>query len=165
MPLAGCEERVHSWTVASFPYAHPLTRHDDSPLPGELLSFRLPAVDAAPAEARRRVRQQALRWRLPEETCDNAQLVVSELVTNALRHTASHMIGCELRMREGLLRVAIAGDGVGPSQTLTRAGEEEENGRGLYLVCALAERWGVRPQATGRGHVVWAELVTGALPG
>lgn len=147
--------------MSSFPYAHPLARHDDSLLPGERVSFRLPAVDAAAAEARRRVRQQAVHWRLSREACDNAQLVVSELVTNALRHTASHMIDCELRVRETLLRVAVSSDGVGPSQTPTRAGEEEENGRGLYLVCALAEHWGVRPQDSGRGHVVWAELATG----
>jgi serine/threonine-protein kinase RsbW len=148
--------------VASSPHAQSLARHDDdSLLAGERLSFRLPAVDASAAEARRRVRQQLAHWRVSQETSDNAQLVVSELVTNALRHTASTSVGCELRVSGGLLRVSVASDGAGPSRTPLRATETDEGGRGLFLVCALAEGWGVRPRETGEGHVVWADLPIG----
>lgn len=93
--------------------------------------------------------------------CDDAQLVMSELVTNALRHTASETVGCDAWLSNGTLRVAVASDGPGPSQDPSRAGEDEECGRGLYLVCALARHWGVKPQDTGFGHVVWADLATG----
>jgi serine/threonine-protein kinase RsbW len=151
--------------VASFPHAEPLTRHDQAVLPGECLSFRLPAVEASAAEARRCLRRQLARWRVPEETSDTAQLVISELVTNALRHTASETIGCELRARGALLRVSVASDGPGPSHSPSRADDDDESGRGLYLVCALAEGWGVRPRAAGRGHVVWADLAMRADPG
>jgi anti-sigma regulatory factor (Ser/Thr protein kinase) len=146
--------------VAISPHAQPLTRNDGSLLPGARLSFHLPAADASAAEARRRVRRQLTLWHIPEETRDNAQLVVSELVTNALRHTRSETIGCELRLADGLLRVAVASDGSGPSQAPSRAGEDDEGGRGLYLVCALSEGWGVRPRDSGQGHVVWADLAT-----
>ncbi|MDB1090113.1 ATP-binding protein [Streptomyces sp. ACA25] len=120
--------------------------------------FRVPAVDAAAAEARRRVLLQLSAWRAPVETCDNAQLVVSELVTNALRHTASRTVGCELEIMGKLLRVAVTGDGSGPTERPACATEDDEGGRGLLLVCALSEGWGVQPCDDGRGHVVWADL-------
>ncbi|MDT0347099.1 ATP-binding protein [Streptomyces litchfieldiae] len=115
-------------------------------------------MDTSAAEARRRIRQQLAEWRAPREICDNAQLVISELVTNALRHTDSETVGCELQLLDSLLRVAVASDGVGPQHSVRLAGEEEESGRGLLLVCALATVWGVRPRDAGRGHVVWADL-------
>ncbi|MGP4112647.1 ATP-binding protein [Streptomyces sp. 4N509B] len=146
--------------MASSPHLAPPTRHDGSLRPGERLSFRLPAVETAVAEARRRLRCQLSRWGITQEACDDAQLVISELVTNALRHTASETVGCEARLMGALIRVAVASDGAGPGQEPSRAAEEDENGRGLFLVCALAERWGVRPQDSGRGHIVWADLAT-----
>jgi serine/threonine-protein kinase RsbW len=125
---------------------------------GARLTFELPAVETSAAEARRRVRRQLALWRVPEATCDNAQVVVSELVTNALRHTRSETVGCELRLAGPLLRVAVASDGSGPSEVPSQAGEDDEGGRGLFLVCALSQGWGVRPRDSGRGHVVWADL-------
>jgi anti-sigma regulatory factor (Ser/Thr protein kinase) len=144
--------------VASSSHAHPLTRPEGTVLRNERLRFRLPARDTSAAEARRRVRRQLAQWRAPGETCENAQLVISELVTNALRHTDSETVGCELRILGSRLRVAVDGDGAGPRQAVRMAGEDEESGRGLLLVCTLATVWGVRPRGTGRGHVVWAEL-------
>ncbi|WP_159037039.1 ATP-binding protein [Streptomyces specialis] len=127
-------------------------------LTDERLSFVLPAVDASASEARRRTRLQLAAWRTPGDTADSAQLVVSELVTNALRHTGSRTVGCELRRVEGALRVAVASDGTGPQGAPGPAAEDDESGRGLFLVCALAKVWGVRPREGGRGHVVWADL-------
>ncbi|MGK5533536.1 ATP-binding protein [Streptomyces sp. URMC 129] len=127
-------------------------------LTDERVRFVLPAADTSAAEARRRIRRQLAAWRTPHETSDTAQLVMSELVTNALRHTASRTVGCELRLLGGLVRVAVASDGPGPQEPPSPAGEEDESGRGLFLVCALAKVWGVRPRAGGQGHVVWADL-------
>lgn len=151
-------------TVASSSHAQPLERYDSPALPGKRLSFRLSAADSSPAEARRRVRRQLAEWHAPLDTCENAQLVISELVTNALRHTASQSIGCELRVVGPLLRIAVTGDGTGPPLEPETAGEEDESGRGLLLVCTLAEVWGVRPRDAGLGHVVWADLTFGTSP-
>lgn len=157
----------HSRTVATSSRAQPLDapppelqRPDGSAAPGARLSFRLPAVGASPAEARRRLRGQLAQWRMPAEASHNAQLIVSELVTNALRHTRSELIACEVQLLGPLLRVAVASQGSGPPGTPPTAGEQDEGGRGLLLVCALAAGWGVRPRDAGRGHVVWADLRT-----
>lgn len=150
---------THSRNVAFSPHAQPLGRADAAvPPQGARVSFRLPAADTSASEARRRTRRQLADWRAPEETQENALLVMSELVTNALRHTSSTSVGCELRMLGTLLRVEVAGDGRGPVAPAAAAAEDDESGRGLFLVCALSERWGVRPADSGRGHVVWADL-------
>lgn len=115
-------------------------------------------MDSSAAEARRRTLAQLLHWRTPGDAQDNAQLVISELVTNALRHTRSTSVSCELRINGSLLRVAVSSEGAGPSQEPVRAGEEDEGGRGLLLVVALSRGWGVRPTDAGRGHTVWADL-------
>ncbi|RBM16659.1 ATP-binding protein [Streptomyces sp. PT12] len=135
-----------------------MTRPASAVLTHGHLRFRLPAVDTSAAEARRLTRRQLRQWRAPVEACDNAQLVISELVTNALRHTESESVGCELRILGPLLRVAVASDGMGPRHAPRQAGEDEEGGRGLLLVCALATVWGVRPREAEPGHVVWADL-------
>jgi anti-sigma regulatory factor (Ser/Thr protein kinase) len=135
----------------------PATGEASAP-PRDRLSFRLTAAPGAAAEARRRTREQLARWQAPPDASDNAQLVISELVTNALRHTASPTVGCELALRGAVLRVSVAGDGAGPACRPAAAGTDEESGRGLLLVGSLARGWGVRPQDTGRGHVVWADV-------
>ncbi|WP_158674744.1 ATP-binding protein [Streptomyces hoynatensis] len=148
--------------MATSSRAQSLERYASAACPSGRFTFRLPAADTSAAEARRRIRHQLTQWRTPAETCDNAQLVVSELVTNALRHTRSETVGCELELFGSLLRVAVASDGTGPAhREPTQAGPEEESGRGLLLVCALATVWGVRPREAGRGHVVWADLPLG----
>lgn len=60
-------------------------------------SFELAAHPGSAAQARRLTRAQLSGWAVPEETCDAATLVVSELVTNAIVHTGSRQIVCELR--------------------------------------------------------------------
>ncbi|MGY0487191.1 ATP-binding protein [Streptomyces sp. WG-D5] len=100
-------------------------------------------------------------WGACEDTCDAAALVVSELVTNAIVHTASRRIHCELReLRDDAgerLRIAVRDEGCIPGDTPRgRRAPEEEHGRGLLLVAAVATAWGA--QETGPGLLVWAEL-------
>ncbi|WP_256462773.1 ATP-binding protein [Streptomyces sp. ICN903] len=129
-------------------------------------AFRLPATGTSVAEARRRVLARLTEWDFGTVIRDDAQLVVSELFTNAVRHTDSEKVDCELRVTGVRLRLAVTDQGFGPARhTGGPAGlcpetgrAEGENGRGLLLVSALAEAWGVRPGAGGRGHTVWAEL-------
>ncbi|WP_245880544.1 ATP-binding protein [Streptomyces zhaozhouensis] len=144
--------------MASSPHVPPQARRHGSALPGDCLRFRLPAVPTSAAEARRLTRQQLAEWRAPSDACDSAQLVISELVTNALRYTDSDSVGCEVRLAGSLLRVAVASGGAGPRRAPGRAADDDEGGRGLLLVCSLAQVWGVRPREAGDGHEVWAEL-------
>ncbi|MBB5810335.1 hypothetical protein HNR72_001363 [Streptomyces collinus] len=93
-----------------------------------------------------------------EDTCDSAALVVSELVTNAIVHTASTHIVCELHDGDDLVRIAVRDEGCAPGQphAASRTRPEEEHGRGLLLVDALCRSWGA--QENGPGLLVWAEL-------
>jgi CheY-like chemotaxis protein len=92
---------------------------------------------------------------------DDAELVASELVTNALLHGAGR---CELRLAlsDAALRLQVVdeGDGMPDPQN---AGQGDEHGRGLLLVSALCAAWGVEA-LPGGGKVVWAELLR-PLPG
>ncbi|MET8474733.1 ATP-binding protein [Streptomyces sp. NPDC006422] len=113
------------------------------------------------AQARRVTRTHLNAWGACEDTCDAAALVVSELVTNAIVHTASRRIHCELReLRDDAgdrLRIAVRDEGCIPGDArVGRVAPEEEHGRGLLLVAAVATAWGA--QETGPGLLVWAEL-------
>nr|WP_240483694.1 ATP-binding protein [Streptomyces pathocidini] len=111
--------------------------------------FRLPALRTSAAEARRRVLALLSEWGADGETRDNTELVVSELVTNAVCHTDSESIACELRLSGALLRLRVT-DG--------------EGGRGLLLVEALSHAWGTASAPEGPGHTVWVELPYALAP-
>lgn len=87
---------------------------------------------------------------------EDAQLVVSELVTNALIHGQSQ---CEFRvgLTDAALRLQVvdSGDDMPDPQI---AGEGDEHGRGLLLVSAVCAAWGVEALPAG-GKIVWAELM------
>lgn len=90
---------------------------------------------------------------------DDAMLVATELVTNAIVHADTD---CELRARRagGVLRLEVLDGGSGtPDPRATT--DDDESGRGLLLVSALCAAWGVDAQAGG-GKVVWAELLCSA---
>jgi hypothetical protein len=98
-----------------------------------------------------------------EDTCETAALVVSELVTNAVVHTASNQIVCELQDGEDLVRIAVRDEGCAPGEPHPSPQlPEEEHGRGLLLVDALCRAWGA--QEYGTGLVVWAEVPRGSAP-
>lgn len=119
--------------------------------------FCLPARDASVAVARRRVGERLCEWGVAEPVYDDAALVVSELFTNALVHTDSAEITCRVQTTLETVYLAITDQGRGTSGPEVREPEEAENGRGLLLVNALAELWGVRNE-NGSGRTVWAVL-------
>ncbi|GHF27096.1 hypothetical protein GCM10010218_05030 [Streptomyces mashuensis] len=122
-------------------------------------AFHFPALNASVAEARQRVRARLREWGMDDVACDDAQLVVSELVTNAVRHTDSDKVSCQLRLSGAALRIEVADQGLAPTEPRARcSAADEESGRGLLLVGALSRAWGVLPGDSGRGRVVWAEL-------
>ncbi|MDU0303959.1 ATP-binding protein [Streptomyces sp. NPDC096538] len=120
--------------------------------------FELAAHPGSPARARRLTRARLSGWAVCEDTCDTAALVVSELVTNAIVHTASSSVVCELHDGDDLLRIAVRDEGCAPDRPRanTRQQPEEEHGRGLLLVDALCHAWGAHEH--GPGLLVWAEL-------
>lgn len=121
--------------------------------------FELAAHPGSPAQARRLTRTRLTGWSVCEDTCDTAALVVSELVTNAIMHTASRHIVCELQDGGELVRIAVRDEGRAPGQPRanTRHRPEEEHGRGLLLVDTVCHAWGAHEH--GPGLLVWAELL------
>jgi hypothetical protein len=119
--------------------------------------FELAAHPGSPAQARRLTRARLTGWSVCEDTCDTAALVVSELVTNAIVHTASSVVVCELHDGDDLVRIAVRDQGCAPGDPHPYPQRpEEEQGRGLFLVDALCHAWGA--QEHGPGLLVWAEL-------
>ncbi|MGV9846293.1 ATP-binding protein [Streptomyces fungicidicus] len=120
--------------------------------------FELAAHPGSPAQARRLTRARLTGWSVCADTCDTAALVVSELVTNAIVHTASSRIVCELHDGGELVRIAVGDEGCAPDQprASTRQQPEDEHGRGLLLVDALCHSWGAHENGTGL--LVWADL-------
>ncbi|MFD7990866.1 ATP-binding protein [Streptomyces mexicanus] len=122
--------------------------------------FELAAHPGSPAQARRLTRSRLTGWSVCEDTCDTAALVVSELVTNAIVHTASSQIVCELHDVDDRVRIAVRDEGCAPGEPHPSPQRpEEEHGRGLLLIEALCHAWGA--QEHGSGLVVWAELPRG----
>lgn len=114
----------------------------------------LPAV----AETRRLLRDHLRRWGVPA-LADTAELLTSELVTNALQHTAGGAV-LTATLSEGCPRLRVeVHDSLARRprfRTTETGGDYATSGRGLMLVQALADAWGVR--AGDGGKVVWFEL-------
>ncbi|MET8949396.1 ATP-binding protein [Streptomyces sp. NPDC004393] len=123
--------------------------------------FELAAHPGSVGQARRLARARLSGWAVCEDTCDTAALVVSELVTNAIVHTAGQHVVCELHDTGDLVRIAVQDEGCAPGEPHTGPQRpEEEHGRGLLLVAALCRAWGA--QEAGPGLLVWAELARDA---
>ncbi|MGY1452828.1 ATP-binding protein [Streptomyces sp. SS8] len=138
--------------------------------PPRRAEFALPARAGSVARARRLVRGLLAGWGADEAGRDTAALVVSELFTNAVVHTGSGTVVCELREERGAaagegvpLRLEVRGRRPGPpAGSASRARPPgEEHGRGLMLVEAVSEAWGIR-EAHGCGWSVWARLPASA---
>lgn len=117
----------------------------------DVVSWTLDSLPARVREARGLARETLHTWGLAELS-ETVELLVSELVTNAVRH-GSGDIGLRL-IRAGSLLCEVRDNGY-DLPALRRADVTAENGRGLQLVTALAERWGAQRTATGK--VVWFE--------
>lgn len=95
------------------------------------------------------------------DAVDTAALLTTELVSNAIRHTGDELT-LTVRLESGVLRVGVA-DTSHRRPQLVQAGSRDTSGRGLHLVAALADRWGVDPDGRGLGKTVWYELAAPAL--
>ncbi|GAA3441656.1 ATP-binding protein [Planomonospora venezuelensis] len=114
----------------------------------------LPAVPASVREARSLVRRRLAEWGA-ESLIDDCVLVVSELVTNAIRHAGA---ACALRLGggEGHVHGELFDPGAGAPR-MRGAGPEATGGRGLQIVDALTADWGVTWPPSG-GKIIWFVL-------
>ncbi|MFH8935209.1 SpoIIE family protein phosphatase [Streptomyces griseosporeus] len=92
-------------------------------------------------------------WGL-EETAFTTELILSELLTNAIRYGSPPV---KVRLLRGRTLICEVSDGSSTSPRLRRAETTDEGGRGLFLVAQFAQRWGTR--FTSRGKVIWAEQI------
>jgi serine/threonine-protein kinase RsbW len=89
-----------------------------------------------------------------DELIDDAAMITSELVTNSIRAGAT-TIRLQVKQNGATFRIGVVDDADGdvvPTEPQPLA----VNGRGLYIVAALAQQWGVEPRPTGK--LVWADL-------
>lgn len=126
------------------------------------IEWRLPRHARSVGRVRALFREQAASWSIPQETTSTAELLLSELMTNAYRH-AKAPAGREIRARcvlaDDRLRITVTdADATLPSPAAARP--DDESGRGLTLVTVLADDWGARGRECGIGKEVWFELLT-----
>lgn len=132
-------------------------------------ALRLAAVPSAVAAARSFTTDSLRLWQVPFAAVDDAALIVSELVTNAVRSGGvealepddatlanAPIVGLQLTLTDGVLLIEVW-DGATGVPELRQQHDDTEGGRGLFLVSILAERWGYYPSERG-GKVVRAEL-------
>ena len=116
----------------------------------------LPAATTSPAEARAVV--EAIGSDLPEPVLIDAKLLLTEVVTNAIRHADRGMQAVIIRIRSSnhFVRVEVLDPGPMFNPDPRPPGTGARGGRGLYLVDTVATAWGVEPDEAGKK--VWFEL-------
>ncbi|MBQ0865300.1 ATP-binding protein [Streptomyces sp. A73] len=124
------------------------------------LSFRVPRARRSVPRARAMVRAVLGAWDVAPETAADAELVLSELVTNAVaaRAPRDRQVGIRVERRhDASLRVEVGDTNAAEPQRRDPA-PGDEGGYGLLLVDALAHRWGTERRACGIGKTVWVQL-------
>ena len=119
--------------------------------PDRVATWDVPITPESVAFLRAEVSRLLRAWRLTELVF-STELIVSELVTNAIRHATGPI---ELRLLRDRALICEVADGSSVSPRLRRAQTFDEGGRGLFLVAQLSQRWGTR--YTARGKVIWSE--------
>ncbi|MDN3244213.1 SpoIIE family protein phosphatase [Streptomyces mutabilis] len=119
--------------------------------PDRVAEWQVPNDPAAVGEIRSQVSRRLAEWGL-DELAFTTELILSELVTNAIRYGGETVQVRVVRDRSLICEVF---DSSSTSPHLRYAAMTDEGGRGLFLVAQLAERWGTR--YTPAGKVIWAE--------
>ncbi|MEA2439656.1 MAG: serine/threonine-protein kinase RsbW [Thermoleophilaceae bacterium] len=125
------------------------------------ISIQLEAGPSAAAWARSAL--IPLEQQVDEECMADVRLLVSELVTNSVRHSHSEpprTVGLDVSFDEDTIRVEVRDRGDGFEPRPRRAGQSKAGGWGLFLVERLADRWGVVRNSVTR---VWFEIDLGAV--
>jgi anti-sigma regulatory factor (Ser/Thr protein kinase) len=121
------------------------------------MCLRLTPTNEATTLARGLVDEACLQWRL-QHLQDNAELIITELVTNVIRHANTDM---EVRIRtyDGVFELSVRDGSPNRPELGSRDDWVSEAGRGLLVIDALSAAWGSTPTADGK--IVWAKLPTG----
>lgn len=119
--------------------------------PDQVAEWDVPNDPAAVGEIRSQVTRRLDEWGL-DELAFATELILSELVTNAIRYGGETV---HVRMVRDRTLICEVFDSSSTSPHLRYAAMTDEGGRGLFLVAQLAERWGTR--YTPAGKVIWAE--------
>ncbi|MFI2619882.1 ATP-binding protein [Streptomyces sp. NPDC018584] len=135
-----------------------MTKTNERVSPGQYprQSATLASEAASVPAARQIVRDACAEWDMAEEAAETGMLLISEIVTNAVRHGHSHSVRVIAeRPHPGWLRVAVT-DKSRHVPELHVVGPDATGGRGLLLVDALSDRWGT--DLLPQGKRVWAEI-------
>ncbi|MEV2213331.1 SpoIIE family protein phosphatase [Streptomyces sp. NPDC050997] len=120
-------------------------------LPQEnIASWDVPHDPAAVSEIRAAAMRQLSEWGL-DEAAFTTELVLGELVSNAIRHAKGPI---QVRLLRDRTLICEVSDGSSTAPHLRHASDTDEGGRGLFLVAQLADRWGTR--YTAGGKIIWA---------
>jgi anti-sigma regulatory factor (Ser/Thr protein kinase) len=120
-----------------------------------LVQLELPSSRDSPRIAREAVVAACRRWGLSAEVAHAAELVTSELVTNAVIHAGTPLV-LAAEHEEPHLTVAVS-DGESSFPSLRPPSHDREDGRGIAIIDRLGATWGV--QRTILGKTVWVSLV------
>jgi anti-sigma regulatory factor (Ser/Thr protein kinase) len=156
-PIGDSVRRAISSRVAIFPtrqdavaatYGVPPTPHR--------VHHHLPISPTSPAVARALARYACEAWEVPDVT-DTAQVVVSELVSNAVIHAQTDLdVTIILRANHLIIQVRDRSSQCPPRPAAIRSGLGAEHGRGLALIARLTSAWGCNPGPHGK--TVWATI-------
>ena len=136
---------------------HRLALNATSPDPAQRLAC-IPPGRAA-------LRTTAHTWGITSPTLDDLLTIATELITNAIQHAPPATIHATLRLAPAgdRARIEVTDTGSRLPRPGARPGDQDaERGRGLLMIAALADRWGVSPAAAGK--TVWAELALSEAP-
>ncbi|MDH6218167.1 PAS domain S-box-containing protein [Streptomyces pseudovenezuelae] len=125
----------------------------------QVADWDLPGDPAVVADARKAAARQLTAWGL-EELAFTTELVVSELVTNAIRYATGPI---RLRLIRDRALICEVSDGGATAPHLRHPRTTDEGGRGLLLVSQFTQRWGTR--FVPEGKVIWAEQSLTEPPG
>ena len=116
-------------------------------------AFTFPAEPQSASLARRRIRA-CLSAHLID--CDGAEVVTTELISNAIRASLGESIGLQVSVRGDHVLIQVIDDNIKRWPVVRKADPKRQSGRGLVLVQELSARWGA--YATPTGKVVWADM-------
>lgn len=152
-PAAFCDRMIFDLTGGAHHDDIALLYVRDDGVPRQVSVMNLSPEPVVASQGRRFVATTLASWGLADQG-DAAAMVVTELISNALRHSDSPL-SLRLQYVQGRLIVEVA-DGDDRQPRRIQAAAQDENHRGLFIVDALARRWGAR--STPGGKIVWAEL-------
>jgi anti-sigma regulatory factor (Ser/Thr protein kinase) len=118
----------------------------------------LTAEPRSVGRGRKFVRNSLTKWKVSDEAIDDAVVVTSELVTNALDHAPGQRLVLKVVKVSGFIAVSVW-DPSDKEPEERQAGEDDENGRGIPVIRHLAKDWGWNLDPHG-GKIVWAVIGT-----